>query len=75
MSIILRDCDEKKYDFTLIVADSGAGFPEDIDFRNSGSFGLHIIIALIKQLRGVINLDRTGGTTFTIKFKTPTYIE
>jgi len=44
--------------------------PEDIDFRNTESLGLHLVTILAKdQLRGKIKLNRTGGTEFKIKFK------
>lgn len=75
MRINLSDCDEEEYDFTLIVADNGIGFPADMDIRKSDSFGMRIITALIDQLHGDIHLDKTRGTTFTIKFKKPKYSE
>lgn len=67
--IILEDCIDKKYDYTLIVADNGVGIMEDIDFKNSNSLGMSIIYALVEQLYGNIDLDIKRGTTFTIKFK------
>jgi len=54
----------------LIVSDNGISMPEDIDFRNTESLGLHLVTILAKdQLRGKIKLNRTGGTEFKIKFK------
>ncbi len=53
---------------TLTVSDSGIGFPEDIDIRNSPSLGLTLVNSLVEQLDGTIELDRRGGTTFTITF-------
>jgi len=56
----------------LIVSDNGISMPEDIDFRNTESLGLHLVTILAKdQLRGEINLNRTGGTEFKIKFEEP----
>jgi two-component sensor histidine kinase len=52
----------------LTVSDSGTGFPEDLDPRNSPSLGLTIVNSLVQQLNGAIELDRRGGTTFTITF-------
>ena len=46
----------------------GIGFPEDLDPRNSPSLGLTIVNSLVQQLNGAIELDRRGGTTFTITF-------
>jgi two-component sensor histidine kinase len=53
---------------TLTVSDNGIGFPEHVDFRNASSLGLTLINSLVQQLDGSIELDRRGGTTFTITF-------
>ncbi len=52
----------------LIVSDTGIGFPESLDFRNTESLGMHLVIVLVEQLGGTIELDRSGGTAFTIRF-------
>jgi len=44
------------------------GFPEDLDFRMTDSLGLQLVTLLVDQLGGKIELDRTGGTAFTITF-------
>ena len=54
--------------FTLSIADNGIGFPQDIDFRNSSSFGLRLVIMLVKQIGGTIELCRDIGTTFKLRF-------
>ncbi len=55
--------------FTLIVSDKGIGLPEDLDFRNTESLGLQVVVALVEQLKGTIELDRSEGTAFKIVFK------
>ena len=55
-------------EFTLIISDTGVGFPEDLDFRNTESLGLQLVIILVKQLEGTIELDRSSGTAFKITF-------
>jgi len=50
----------------FIVSDNGIGFPADVDFRNPQTLGLQIATDLVKQVRGEIELDRKGGTTFTV---------
>jgi len=62
---------EKEGKFTLIVSDSGVGFPKDLDFRNTESLGLQLACTLVDQLQGTIGLDRTGGTEFKIAFTEP----
>ncbi len=57
--------------FTLIVSDNGIGLLEDLDFRNTESLGLQVVVALVKQLKGTIELDRSEGTAFKIVFEKP----
>lgn len=54
----------------LVVSDNGTGIPQDLDFRDTESLGLHLVRILAgNQLHGEIKLDRAGGTTFSITFK------
>ncbi|MCZ7384545.1 MAG: PAS domain S-box protein [Candidatus Methanoperedens sp.] len=56
--------------FELVVSDNGVGFPSDVDFRKTESLGLRLVTILAEnQLHGQIDLNRSGGTEFTIKFK------
>ncbi len=66
ITIQLQERDRNR--FVLTVSDSGTGFPENIDPRNSPSLGLTLVNSLVEQLDGTIELDRRGGTTFTITF-------
>jgi PAS domain S-box-containing protein len=54
---------------TLTVGDNGVGIPEGLDFRNTKTLGLQLVISLVGQLNGMISLDGTSGTTFTIEFR------
>ena len=59
-----------KNELELIISDDGVGFPENLDFRNiKSSLGLKLVNSLVKQLDGSIELDRSRGTEFKIKFK------
>jgi len=51
---------------TIMYKDNGAGIPQDIDWRNAESLGLRLVILLVDQLDGTIDLDRSAGTKFTI---------
>jgi len=54
----------------LIVSDNGVGIPEDVDFRKTESLGLRLVTILGEnQLNGKIDLDRSNGTEFKIKFQ------
>ncbi|MDI6791438.1 MAG: histidine kinase dimerization/phosphoacceptor domain -containing protein, partial [bacterium] len=62
----LRLDDENK--FTLMVRDNGVGLPKDLDFRNTESLGLQLVVTLVDQIEGSIELDRSAGTAFKIEF-------
>jgi len=66
--ISIKFYSNKQGKIILVVRDKGIGFPEDIDFRNTKSFGMQVVNDLVEQLRGTIELDRKGGTTFKIVF-------
>ncbi|HMB46576.1 MAG TPA: PAS domain S-box protein [Candidatus Methanoperedens sp.] len=54
----------------LVISDNGVGIPPDLDFRKTGSLGLHLVTILAEnQLHGKINLNRNEGTEFKIEFK------
>ena len=54
---------------SILFADNGVGIPQDLDWRNGKSLGLRLVISLVEQLSGTIELDRTAGTAFTIVVK------
>ncbi len=53
----------------LIVSDNGIGFPEHVDYRESPSLGLTLVNSLVEQLDATFELDRSGGTSFTVTFR------
>ena len=52
----------------LKVADTGTGFPSNVDFRNATSFGLQLVNTLVEQLQGKLDLNSDRGTEFTVTF-------
>lgn len=52
----------------LVVADNGKGFPATIDYRNTESLGMQLVMTLVQQLRGEITLDNSNGAKYTITF-------
>ncbi len=52
----------------LTVSDNGVGFPHGVDYRTTSTLGLQLVIALVEQLEGEIELDHDNGTAFTITF-------
>jgi PAS domain S-box-containing protein len=51
----------------LVVHDDGIGIPADFDWKNTPSLGIRLIIALVGQLNGTIDLSTVEGTTFILK--------
>ena len=54
---------------TLSVFDNGVGFPEDLDFMDTPTLGMQLVVTLVEQLEGTIELRREKGTEFTIAFE------
>lgn len=65
ITIRIHDTDGE-YDLT--ISDNGVGFPSDLNFRKTDSLGLQLVNSLVGQLDGTIELDRSHGTEFRIKF-------
>ena len=63
---------EKKGDtYVLTVADNGVGLPAGLNLEQSETLGLKLIRMLSGQLNGTIELDRTRGTAFHLRFTRP----
>jgi PAS domain S-box-containing protein len=65
LQIHLRRVDDR---MVLSVADDGIGFPEGLDYQNTTSLGLQLVMGLVRQLNGVIEMKREQGTNFIITF-------
>ncbi len=52
----------------LCVRDDGIGLPEHVQPETSPTFGMQVILALVEQLHGSLQVDRLGGTEFRIRF-------
>ena len=63
--ISLKEKDDK---FKLTISDSGIGFPEDLNFKNTESLGLKLVHSLTNQIDGEIEIDRSLGSMFKITF-------
>ncbi|MBU2520682.1 MAG: PAS domain S-box protein [Proteobacteria bacterium] len=53
----------------LFVSDNGVGIPEGMDLKNSRSLGLKLVNILTDQIDGKLDLDRSKGTKFQIRFR------
>ena len=66
IKIILKLKDENYF---LTVMDNGVGIPDNINPEKTETLGLKLIISLINQLDGTMELDRSHGTKYKINFK------
>jgi two-component sensor histidine kinase len=53
---------------TLIVRDTGIGFPAGMDSRHPETLGMQLIHSLTEQLGGRLETESSIGTTFTLTF-------
>ncbi len=54
---------------TLVVSDNGIGIPDTAGIELPATLGLNLVSMLVRQLNGNIEIGRSGGTTFTVRFK------
>jgi two-component sensor histidine kinase len=52
----------------LRVADDGPGFPAQLDFRNTESLGMQLVVHLAEQLQGELDLEPGPGCAFSLAF-------
>ncbi len=73
ITIALRPTDGDEIDLT--VSDNGVSIPDDLDLTNTGTLGIKLVHILTDQIRGRLEVDRSEGTTFRIRFKRIQYKE
>ena len=60
--------DFKATSFVLAVSDDGTGIPESLDLKNPARLGMQLVITLVDQLEGELELKRDSGTEFVVRF-------
>ncbi len=53
---------------TLTVGNNGESLPADFNLQNLQSMGLNLVMTLIQQLKGTLELERSDKTIFKITF-------
>lgn len=66
VKISLRSIGVWRYE--LIVSDNGVGIPADISREKPTSLGLQLVNALVRQLNGEMEIQRTEGTDVIVQF-------
>jgi PAS domain S-box-containing protein len=62
--------DKTKNLYILKIFNTGKPFPKDVTLDNPGTLGLQLITALVSQLQGTIELQRSPHPVFSITFPT-----
>lgn len=55
--------------YELIVSDNGNGIPDEVNIRQSNTFGFKMIRAFVQKLKGQMNVSGERGTCVSIVFK------
>jgi PAS domain S-box-containing protein len=58
----------KDTSFILTVSDNGVGMPEGFNLGNPDTLGIQLVMILVDQLEGELELKRDHGTEFIIRF-------
>ena len=61
----------KKENIILAIWDDGSGFPKKVDYRNTESLGLQLVISLSEQIGGKVKMEtkQDKGTKYIIAFR------
>jgi two-component sensor histidine kinase/PAS domain-containing protein len=59
-------------DVVLSVSDDGVGLGTDFQTRRSASLGVQLVLTLVEQLDGRLEIVQQGGTCFSVRFPAPT---
>jgi two-component sensor histidine kinase len=58
----------KSTSYILSISDNGIGIHENLDIKDLDSLGLQLVVSLVDQLDGELELKRINGTEFIIRF-------
>lgn len=60
--------EERQQEYLLKISDDGIGLPLEFEWEKTESLGLQLVWNLAEQLNGRIELDRSNGTEFLLRF-------
>jgi len=55
--------------YQLEVSDNGVGLPNELNLKESKTFGMQLVSLLSEQIEAKIDVERSGGTKFLVTFK------
>jgi len=59
----------EEHTFQMVVKDNGVGIPKDLDINYTTTLGFQIAAMLVKQIEGLMEVQKEGGTTIKIVFR------
>jgi PAS domain S-box-containing protein len=62
------EADAEEENYVLTLSNTGVPLPENVDVENPQTLGLQLIQALVSQLQGRLEVQRTPSPVFTIRF-------
>ncbi|NYB52473.1 MAG: PAS domain S-box protein [Methanobacteriaceae archaeon] len=65
---IFIKCKSENDKYILTIADDGVGLPQEIEPEKTDTLGLKLVYSLVNQINGSMEIKRTRGTKFVIKF-------
>ncbi len=66
---------EKNEYLHLMVKDDGVGMPSTINYKETDTLGLQLVMTLVEQIGGTIKLENVAGTEYTLIFKKEQNVE
>jgi PAS domain S-box-containing protein len=70
-SVVVRIARDGVQSMSLVVQDTGVGFPEKVVISETTSLGLELVNSLVRQLAGTVTLDRSSGSAVRVSFSIP----
>lgn len=56
-------------EFLLVIGDNGVGLPDGLDLKSTETLGMRLVVSLVRQLQGEMEIDSSNGTRFDIRFR------
>ncbi|WP_424357519.1 PAS domain S-box protein [Methanocella sp. MCL-LM] len=67
--LTIRVSAEESGQVELIISDNGTGLPAGFDLDKVTTLGLQLVVSLVNQLEGEIEIKNEGGVTYRITFR------
>ena len=68
-SLLLSSLSPEEENYLLLAGDNGVGLLENLDWRNTETLRMQLVLLLVQQLGGEIELDAARGMTYKITFR------